>query len=269
MNQTPSFAVGLALAAVVAAAAYRARSLSASGAVAAAICGTVAVGAGWSWGIVLIAYFVSATLLSRFRARDKERRTAGRIEKAGARDAAQVLANGGVFSAMALAYWIDPGPLWRALGAGALAASAADTWATEIGVLARVLPRSILGGQPVATGTSGGVTVQGLIAGLAGAAFMAQLTRLVAWPVDATVAALAGGMLGCLLDSVAGAALQARRWCVTCGTATERPIHTCGSATRVTGGLPWLDNDGVNALATVGGAILGAAAGSLFLRYGV
>jgi uncharacterized protein (TIGR00297 family) len=264
VSQLPTWLIGLVLATAIALVAFRARALSASGAVAAVVTGTLAMAAGWSWGIVLIAYFVSAALLSRFHAADRESRTGGRIEKSGPRDAMQVLVNGGVFALVALGDRLSPDPLWQALGAGALGASAADTWATEIGTLARATPRSILDWRPVEVGTSGGVTAQGLVAGLAGAAFIALVTWAVRWPAISTGAALIGGILGCLLDSVLGASMQARRWCATCGTATEQRIHRCGSMTTVTGGLRWLGNDGVNAISTIGGALFGATGASYF-----
>ena len=264
MSLVPTWLIGLVLATAIALVAFRARALSASGAVAAVLTGTLAMAAGWSWGIVLIASFVSAALLSRFRAADRASRTAGRIEKSGPRDATQVLVNGGVFALVALGYRLSPDPLWQALGAGALGASAADTWATEIGTLARVTPRSILDWHPVEIGTSGGVTTQGLVAGLAGAAFLALVTWVARWPAISTGAALIGGIVGCLLDSVLGASMQARRWCATCGTLTEQRIHRCGSTTTVTGGIRWLDNDGVNAISTIGGALFGATGASYF-----
>jgi uncharacterized protein (TIGR00297 family) len=213
--------------------------------------------AGWSWGIVLIAYFVSSVALTRFRSVEKEARSSGRVDKSGPRDAAQVIANGGVFAATALAYSLNPQPALQALASGALAASAADSWATEIGMLSRAVPRSILGWSPVAPGTSGGVTAQGLLAGAAGAGFVAATVSAVGWPALAALAALAGGVVGCVVDSIIGAALQARRWCASCGTTTEQRIHRCGTTTAMTGGIRWLDNDGVNALSTIVGALAG------------
>lgn len=256
--------VGLLLATAIATVAFRARALSVGGAVAAAVTGTVAMAAGWSWALILIAYFTTATLWSRHRASEKDDRSGGLTEKHGARDAVQVVANGGAFSAMALGHAIHPDPAWQVLAAGALAASAADTWATEIGVLARQTPRSILHWRPVAVGTSGGVTAQGMIGGVAGASFVALTTWLADWTPAATISAIAGGILGCLVDSVVGASLQGRRWCASCGTATEQRVHRCGAATTRTGGIGWLDNDGVNAIATLGGALLGATSARLF-----
>ena len=251
--------LGAAAATLVAVAARLARSLSWSGAAAAAVCGTLAVAAGWDWGIVLIVYFLSSTLLSRFRSDVKQQRTAGRVAKGGERDAVQVLANGGVFAVAAVGYLFTADPLWQALGAGALAASAADTWATEIGTLAKATPVSVLDWTPVDVGTSGGVTPQGFAAAFAGAVFISLACSLLRWSPIAIIAASVGGVAGCLLDSILGASLQARRWCGACGMATEQRLHRCGTATSVVGGLRWLDNDGVNALSSLGGALAGMA----------
>lgn len=254
-----TWTIGIVLAAVIVLTAWRWRWLTGSGAVAAWVAGTVAMGAGWDWGILLISYFVASTLLSRFRHDEKTRRSAGRIEKAGARDAAQVASNGGWFVLAALMDWLAPHPVWQCVAAGSIAASAADTWATEVGSLARGLPRSIVTGERIPTGTSGGVTRTGTMASVAGALFIALLVAALEWPTAASWAALAGGVLGSSTDSVLGATAQARFWCASCGVHTERRIHNCGAATIHRGGMRWLNNDGVNSLATAAGAAVGFA----------
>src|SRR4051812_21487274 len=160
--------VGGVAAALVGILAYRAKALSASGAVAASFVGTVAVAAGWSWGVLLVAYFVSASALSGFHSGERTARVGGVIDKDGPRDGRQVLANGGAFSVAAVGWIGSPDPLWQGLAVAALAASAADTWATEIGTLAGAAPRSIVSWELLPPGTSGGVTLQGSLAALAG-----------------------------------------------------------------------------------------------------
>jgi uncharacterized protein (TIGR00297 family) len=234
--------------------ARRARTLSTSGAIAAAIIGTIAIAAGWSWGIMLLSFFVSASALSKLGERRKAELVGSIIEKGGERDAGQVLANGGLFAAAALAQLLFPSPIWYAMGAGALAASASDTWATEIGTLAGGEPRSIVTGRRVPAGTSGGVSLAGSIAGIAGALFIAVLATLANWPVAFAAIAL-GGIAGALADSLLGATLQARRWCDLCAKGTERLIHNCGTTTRAAGGLAGFDNDWVNAVCSSVGAL--------------
>jgi uncharacterized protein (TIGR00297 family) len=254
-------ATGLLAAACVAAAARRAGSLSTSGALAAVAVGALAVAAGWSWGALLLVYFVIASLLSRAGAVEKSRRTESIVAKGGARDATQVLANGGIFALCALGTVADVSSSIRSVSAvaavGALAAASADTWATEIGTLLGGTPRALLTGRRAPPGTSGAVSAVGTTAMLAGALFTAAVAHLVG-AVTAPVAITLAGCIGALVDTLIGATLQERRWCDRCGRATERAVHDCGSETRRTGGLAAVDNDVVNLLATIAGATTAA-----------
>ncbi len=255
-------AAGFAIAFVIALAAYKARSLSRSGALAATLVGTASVAAGWPWGALLVIYFVASSALSRFRRADKEKLTAGMVEKGGARDATQVIANGGVFAAAAVAIAVARAPIAAvfAMGAlGALATATADTWATEIGTLFGGVPRSVLTFRPVARGASGGITLAGTIAMIAGAAFIAYVSLALGLTRAAPLVLLAG-IVGALVDSVLGATVQERRWCASCEQSTERGIHHCGAATTRVAGYASITNDMVNLLATMTGfavAVLG------------
>jgi uncharacterized protein (TIGR00297 family) len=246
--------IGFALACAISLIAWRERALSPSGAVAGAIVGTAALAAGWSWGVLLFAFFVTGTALSLAQRGNKLRRTESVVAKGGTRDAVQVLANGGLFALAALASLVAPAIACMAIGGGALAAASADTWGTEVGTLSSRSPRLITTWRRVATGTSGGVTIVGLLASVAGGVFVGVMVWLVHWPSHVAVAAAAGGVAGALADSFAGASLQSRRRCARCGALTERVVHTCGDATQRIGGIPWLDNDGVNLLAGITGA---------------
>jgi uncharacterized protein (TIGR00297 family) len=252
----------------LAAGGWRAGSLATSGAAAAVAVGTAAVAGGWRWGALLIAFFVLASALSRWRRAEKGARTGDVVEKGGRRDAAQVLANGGVFAGLVLAGLLAPagGGLARALAgaaAGALAAAAADTWATEVGTAVGGTPRTVRGWHRVPPGTSGAVSAAGSAALAAGAAVTAGTALLVGLPGAAAAGALVGGLAGAWVDTFAGAAIQERRWCERCAVATEQHVHGCGTPTRVRGGLPGLGNDGVNGLCTLAGAAVGAAVARL------
>ncbi|HET7630733.1 MAG TPA: DUF92 domain-containing protein [Gemmatimonadaceae bacterium] len=249
---------GLALATLIALLARRARALSASGAVAAVVVGTAAVAAGWDWGALLIAFFVASSLLSGVARGARAEQARALAAKGNERDAVQVLANGGLFALAALAMVAFPRvpATWQAVGAGALAAAAGDTWATEIGILSPRAPVSIATLRRVPAGTSGGVSALGLLGGVIGAAFVELCALLLGWPERVAVAAVAGGVAGMLMDSILGATLQQRRWCDTCNAPTERVVHGCGAQTRIRGGLPWLTNDGVNVACTVTGALV-------------
>jgi uncharacterized protein (TIGR00297 family) len=256
---TGRFLEGLVLAGAIAFLAHRFRSLTTSGAIAATLLGAIAVGAGWPWGVLLIAHFVAASVLSKIGAERKARRTASMVEKGSARDAVQVLANGGMFAIAAIGFlFFAPHP-WFAAAAGAIAASAADTWATEVGTLARRSPRSIRTLRIVPPGTSGGVSVPGSFAMLGGAAFIAAIAYAFRSPPVTVGAIFLGGIAGALADTALGATLQERRRCIGCGEHTERKIHVCGSRTRRSGGIAGVDNDVVNFLATVVGSAVAIA----------
>ena len=239
-------------------AAWTARALTARGAVAAAAVGLACVTAGWDWAALLIAFFLASTVLSRLGQHRKDAMAGAIVSKGGARDAVQVLANGAVFAASAIGFLLAPSVMWYAVGAGGLAAATADTWATEIGMLAGGTPRSIRSWRPVPIGTSGGVTVAGTAAAVAGSVFISLAARGLGWPPAALWAAALGGLVGATADSLLGATIQARRWCAHCDRATERAVHTCGATTAHAGGIAWLDNDAVNALASIVGAAMGA-----------
>ena len=188
--------------------------LTAAGAVAALAVGTGTVlGVGWRGFGLLLAFFVSGSLLTR---------------GGSPRNARQVFANGGVAAAAALL------GAWPAF-AGALAAAAADTWATEIGAFSRTPPRLITNGSSVPKGANGGITLVGTAGGTLGAAVMAGVTWSLG-PHDVRLAAVVGvaGVLGMLLDSLLGATAQ-------------------GPEDK------WLDNDAVNLAMTLAGAGIAAA----------
>lgn len=269
------FLLGFLLSSLISLAAYRRRSLSGSGVVGAVATGTAIVGlGGWAWGGALVYFFISSSFFSHVRAREKATTAADKFSKGSQRDIMQVAANGGVATLLAvISGSISAGVLQQALEAGyvgAFAAATADTWATELGVLSPQQPRLITTGKRVAPGTSGGVTPLGTAAGALGACSLG----LVFWafkrcsPSRAAlpVIALGSGMIGSLVDSLLGATAQAMFYCPVCGKDTERRVHSCGAETRPLRGLPWFDNDVVNFLATVAGALTGISLHGMLKR---
>ncbi len=156
---------------------------------------------GWVWGALLITFFVLSSLLSRYRAQFKAG-LAEKFAKGSQRDLGQVLANGGMGALLALAHAWLPHPVVLFAFAGAMATVNADTWATELGVLARRSPRLITTGRPVEPGTSGGISLPGTLATLAGGlrlGFPAWVMRhWMAWQEGQVSPLLAEGMVpGC------------------------------------------------------------------------
>lgn len=260
--------IGLALAGCIAFLAYRLRALTPGGAMAAAVLGTLIFSLGGvEWSILLLVFFISSSALSRL-AKPRKRAVEENYAKGDRRDAGQVLANGGAAGLFVILHAAFPAAAWPWLGAAAaLAAATADTWATELGVLSPQPPRLITTGREVERGASGGVSLAGSAAALAGAALEAA-TLVIVWPGADTPNGFSGaaawfllvtlaGLAGSLADSLLGATLQAIYFCPACQKETERhPQHSCGTVTSLSRGLPWLNNDWVNAACTVSGALL-------------
>jgi len=248
--------IGLALSAAIALLAHRRGSLSHGGVAGAMLTGTLHFGfGGLTWGLTLIAFFISGTLLSHYKEGEKEP-IAAQYAKGGRRDFGQTIANGGVGAALAVCFNLHPTGWLFAAFVGVTATVAGDTWATELGVLSRRPPRLVATGRIMPAGTSGGITQLGTGATLAGGFAMG----LVAWGLAATfgsgigawwvaLAGLVAGFVGSLADSMLGATVQAQYRDAT-GAITER---AGGTLVR---GASWMTNDIVNLLASlVGGAV--------------
>ncbi|CAG7650626.1 DUF92 domain-containing protein [Paenibacillus allorhizosphaerae] len=261
--------IGLAGSAAIAGAAYAKRSLSISGFAAAVVLGTLMYAAGSAaWFGTLIAFFMSSTLLSKWKSR-KKAAAESVYAKSGRRDAGQVAANGGLGLLLCLGHALLPHPAWWAAFIGVMATVNADTWATEIGGLSRTMPRSIVSGRKVPAGTSGGITPLGLAASAAGGLFIGAVGWLLlaqangpeanygiassAWGL--VMMGLAGGLAGSLADSWLGAVLQAMYRCRVCGKEIEKNRHCDAAAVRVRG-ASWMTNDAVNAISSAFGGLV-------------
>ena len=137
-----------------------------------------------------------------------------------------------------------------AFAAGALAAAAADTWATELGSGSRRVPRLALSGRAVPAGTSGGVTQRGSFASLAGAATIGIVSTVLVGGSDGWMhglrvgsGAVVAGVGGSLADSLLGELVQERLRCPDCDVMTEARIHRCGAVTVHVAGVRGVDND--------------------------
>lgn len=260
MDLWTQMGIGLSFGGVIAAAAWKAGALSLSGALAAALSGGLIFGlGGLDWAVLLLVFFISSSLLSRAFGRRKASLNE-KFSKGHRRDWGQVLANGGLGALLVILATISGDQsLWWAAYIGTMAAVNADTWATELGVLSPTAPRLVTSGKVVERGTSGGITLLGSLASLAGAALIggtAALLRPESGVGLALAAAAGGGMLGSLVDSFLGATLQAIYTCPACQKETERyPTHTCGTPTVQVRGLSWLNNDWVNLLCALSGAV--------------
>jgi uncharacterized protein (TIGR00297 family) len=265
LSQPPLWGAFLA-AILLAGAAWRLGALDTSGFCASALLGGLVyrVG-GLNWALLLVSFFATSSLLSKvFESRKAG--LAAQFAKEGRRDWAQVAANGGV-PALVLFGSLggsSPDASWLAYAAS-LAVVTADTWATELGVLSPGDPRLITSGRRVPRGTSGGISLLGTLASLAGAALIGALAYwLDPGPYLLKLIGLvaAAGLLGALIDSLMGATVQAIYYCPHCEKETERhPLHVCGTETELKRGWAWLNNDWVNFLSALIAAIFALGLG--------
>lgn len=258
-------ALGLGLSTTIGGLAVRRGSLSPSGWLGAVLVGTLTFGfGGWDWGLTLIVFFLSSSLLSHYKEAIKERRAAEKFAKGGRRDILQVLANGGLGALCALLYAVSGRPPeLAALFIGLMATVNADTWATELGVLSPHPPRMIHTGRIATPGTSGGITLFGSGASAAGALLIGGAALLFDWLFTSTSgpawwmlpAATIGGIAGSLTDSLLGATVQAI-YVYPDGRETERKAAHDGRPNAFHHGWRWLDNDLVNLISSLVGALV-------------
>lgn len=274
-----SLALGLVLSLLIAFLAYRRDSLSQSGAVGALVVGTLIFGLGGRvWGVLLAVFFISSSLLSHFKEREKAA-VAEKFEKGHRRDMGQVLANGGLGALIAALSVVVPASAipagtWFFLFLGVMATVTADTWATELGTLSKGAPRLITNGRAVEVGTSGGVSplgtgvsfAGGLLIGLT-AGLLAPVAGLLPWSAALPLAFIGAlsGAAGSLIDSLLGATVQQIYYCDTCQKETERNLHRCGTTTRPLRGWAWMHNDMVNLISSLGGGLVAVGLGVVLL----
>lgn len=235
--------------AVLSLSAVMARGLTPVAGSAAFLIGTAVIaGSGAGGALALGSFFVGSTLVSRLA---EPRQPRWIDAKGNRRDQWQVLANGSVAAAGGLiGWWFDPAlGLWVATAA--LAAAAADTWATSLGAFSRSDPWDLVRRVRVPKGTSGGVSLIGSAGGAAGSALVAAAPLVAGAPPLLAGSSFLIGILGMVADSLLGATVQGRFECPACDLASEHRRHRCGAPTRHAGGLAWLNNDAVNLLATI------------------
>lgn len=259
--------VGSICAMIVSALAYWKKSLTVSGAIAATIMGTVYFAAGGLfWFGMLLVFFVSSSVLSKFRQSHKAEMEKS-YAKTGRRDAGQVLANGGLGMVLCILNAIWPYAEWMYLFIGIMATVTADTWATEIGSLSSKSPRSVLNGKVLTVGTSGGVSLLGstaaatagvMIGGMAWflqvltGSLDIQLHGLLIWVLIGLVA----GLVGAFTDSILGASIQVMYKCRVCGKEVE-VLHHCDQPTIHIRGWLRMNNDAVNIWSSIFGGLVG------------
>jgi uncharacterized protein (TIGR00297 family) len=222
---------------------------------------TVVTFGDWTWLSILVSFLLVAGAATRFRYKQKAEMGAAE-SKRGARTWQNVLANGAVATVSAVLFGVTVHPVFAAAFLGAVSTSAADTLATELGLLYPYEPTLITDlRRRVRPGTSGGVTLLGEVASTLGALVIgvAAVTTGYAGIASSRLVAisLAAGLSGSTVDSLLGATVQAVFRCPGCGGITEKTIH-CEESTALVRGTRWVDNNTVNFLSTIAGSAVAA-----------
>lgn len=227
-------------------AAYYLHAISFSGLLTAALLGvSLFLFGGWLIFSALILFFILGSAVSRAGKQKKSAATALH-EREGARSVVQVLANGLPSLIFAVLYTAAGAESYLLAALACFASTTADTFASEIGMLSKQQPISILTLKPIQRGLSGGVTLLGLF----GAALGSGILSLLALPRFGALglaAVLLTGFISAMLDSVLGAAFQAKYRLPDSGGGqlTERKSFQAAQL-RLASGLRWVNNDVVN-----------------------
>jgi uncharacterized protein (TIGR00297 family) len=238
---TPDFlaraGIGLAVNVVLAAAAYATRGVGVAGAVVGTLLGTTiwAFAGGWAFAC-LFAFFVLGTLATKA---GYARKAAAGIaqEKGGRRGPGNALSKTSVPAAAAIfAATTDRPTLFLLALAGAFATAAFDTVSSEVGKAFGRTTYLVTTFRRVARGTDGAVSLEGTLAGVAAAAIVGAIGFAGdLYTASGIAIVVLAAFVATTLESVVGATLEKR-------------------------GL--LDNDAVNFLCSLAGALAAAALGA-------
>lgn len=246
--------------------AYRMRVIDRFGAVAAIPMGFVILYFGSVlWFLVLLIFFVTASLFTKYKYKQKQKMGLSEGND-GARGWKSVIANGGPAAAFAILYYLSHNnPVFTLSFTGSLSFALSDTVATEVGLLSKAKPRSILTGKEINTGQSGGVTVRGEIAALTGSILIGTVCGLLLSEgillqiLVILPAAITAGTIATNIDSIFGATIQAKYRCINCKKCLEKRAMHCNVFTIQERGIPLIDNNVVNLLAAIIGAAISAS----------
>ena len=258
MNFWLRFALGLLSSALVAFAAHKKKALSGSGSISAAALGAMLTAfGGWELWVLMILFFLSAGAAGLIAKRSRQHLATFK-EHSGPRNIRQVAANGGPALLAVLLGYVTKNPVWLVSAAAAFSEATADTLASELGVLSKKPPVSIVTGKRMEPGVSGAVSGFGFAMSFLGALLIASVSwiPLRHLPSSFWIISLSG-FLGSLIDSLLGATIQAKFRCNFCGATVEKPHHH-GQPASHTGGWRICGNNLVNFLSGLCAVVVSA-----------
>ncbi len=224
--------------------AYYMRAITFRGFIAAAVLGTVLfIFGGWLCFLSLVLFFILGSLTSHI-GRMKKKDAVLLHEHSGARGASQVMANGLPSLIMAVSFYFSDMEGFLVAAIACFAGAAADTFSSEIGMLSKKMPVSILNFKPIQRGLSGGITSLGIAAGFLGA-ILISLTGVYKFGFKIVINSVISGIVCSIVDSLLGAAIQAKYIIPSDDSLTERSDKD-GFPLELVHGVRWINNNVVN-----------------------
>ncbi|GAB2824813.1 DUF92 domain-containing protein [Ferruginibacter profundus] len=183
-------------------------------------------------------FLISGSLLSKLNKPQKEKE---------GRNAVQVFANGIIGVALMVLFGSTQQHIYLITAILSFSISMADSCSSETGIFFKGTTIDILSFKKLPVGVSGGISLTGTLAGLAGAVLIAAVATYgyhFSFTVFAWIAV--GGFTGMLADSVLGSWLQ-----VKYSTANGVVSDDAVDGAKQLKGLAWCTNDAVNILSNM------------------
>jgi uncharacterized protein (TIGR00297 family) len=221
----------------------------------------ILISTGIPWVIIIFAFVILGSTFTFVGYNKKVKYSCNEFEVR--RGYSNVLANGAValFAAIAEGFTsiigLD-GWIFAVIYVGAIATATADTLATEIGLLSKKEPILITNFKKVKPGTSGGITLIGLVASILAALTISTLSYIFGIPeqsIKILIVISLAGFLGSIIDSLFGATIQRIGKCIICGKETEKLYHHDQKTIKVRG-MEFMDNNSINLVSTAIGALI-------------
>lgn len=201
---------------------------------------------------ILFAMFATATLLTKFKHEYKAQLTDKVLKKHGPRDAIQALCNLGIALLCFILYTYTHNAVFQLALVCSVAASNADSWASEIGILSKQHPVLLTNFKTCKPGISGGITLLGTLAGISGSIFIALISVALKPMLSLELSTIhlfsivsIAGISGLFVDSILGATLQ-----IVYKDAQEQETENVLWGTTKSRGIPGFNNDWVNFTST-------------------
>ncbi len=158
--------------------------------------------------LMLLAFFISGNIVTKYKYEDKEALGVAESNK-GMRDINNVAGNGLSPAIFAIVFGITHDTSFLVGFSGAVATACADTFSTEIGQ-AEGNPRLITTLRKVPVGTNGGVSLPGLGASVLGSALISAVALTLRFDMLLFPICLISGFSGGIVDSILGATVEDR-----------------------------------------------------------